>query len=210
MPRPSSPSSPSSDVAFSDSVKQVQAERGSRQAYARVEAHGGFATEVDDDLRALLAAADSAFLATASADGQPYVQHRGGAPGFIAAIDDHTLAFVEHAGNRQYISHGNLRDNDRVCLLVMDYARRRRAKVWGRAKLVPCSAPPSGGAARPGEAGAFDGDRIVIAVTAWDLNCPKYIPPKVDVAAVAEALAARDRRIAELERELARYAKLGR
>lgn len=156
---------PSSDVAFSPAVKRLQAERGSRAAYARVEAHGGFRTDMTDELRAFLAGIDTAFLATASADGQPYVQHRGGPPGFIRAVDDHTIGWIEEPGNRQYVSHGNLSENDRVCLLLMDYEHRRRVKVWGTARVVT------------------EGDRhaVLIAVTAWDLNCPKHIPRKVNV-----------------------------
>ena len=173
---------PSSDVAFSPAVKRVQAERGSRAAYARVEAHGGFRVAVDDELRAFLAEIDTAFLATASADGQPYVQHRGGAKGFIRAIDDHTLAFVELTGNRQYVTAGNLTENDRVCLLLMDYAHRRRVKVWGTARMV--------------------GDELRIAVTAWDINCPKHIPQKVDAAEAASVIARLRARIAELEARL--------
>src|ERR1700689_677627 len=128
---------PSSDVAFSPSVKRVQEQRGSRDAYARVERRGGFATAVDDELRAFLAQIDTAFLATASADGQPYIQHRGGAKGFIRTIDDHTLGFVDFIGNRQYVSTGNLSENDRVCLFLIDYATRSRVKGWGRAGVVP-------------------------------------------------------------------------
>src|SRR5689334_15909231 len=125
---------PSSDVAFSESVKREQTARGSRRAYERVERNGGFNTVVDDDLRAFLAEIDTAFLATASADGQPYIQHRGGPKGFIRAVDDHTIAFVDETGNRQYVSTGNLAENDRVCLMLIDFARRSRVKVWGTAR----------------------------------------------------------------------------
>ncbi|MFT3838345.1 MAG: pyridoxamine 5'-phosphate oxidase family protein [Myxococcaceae bacterium] len=152
----------STDVAFSPAVKRVQAEHGSRSAYARLENRGGFATEIDDDLRAFLARIDTAFLATASADGQPYVQHRGGPKGFIHALDDHTLAFTELDGNKQYISAGNLSENDRVCLLLMDFEHRQRVKVWGRARL--------------------EGDQMLITVSAWDANCPRHITPRVTSA----------------------------
>ncbi len=170
---------PSSDIAFSAAVKHVQTEQGSRAAYARIEEHGGFRTEVDDELVAFLATIDTAFLATASADGQPYIQHRGGPKGFIRAVDAHTLAFSELAGNRQYITAGNLTENDRVCLFLIDYARRRRVKVWGTASLVA------------GE--------MWIAVAAWDINCPKHIPQKVDAAEAASVIAQLRARIAELE-----------
>jgi predicted pyridoxine 5'-phosphate oxidase superfamily flavin-nucleotide-binding protein len=152
----------SSDVAFSESVKREQTVRGSRRAYERVERNGGFHTAVDDDLRAFLAEIDTAFLATSSADGQPYIQHRGGPKGFIRAVDDHTLAFVDESGNRQYVSTGNLAENDRVCLMLIDFARRSRVKVWGTARMI--------------DAG---NDRRIceITVSAWDINCPRYINP---------------------------------
>jgi predicted pyridoxine 5'-phosphate oxidase superfamily flavin-nucleotide-binding protein len=198
---------PTSDIAFSPAVKQVQAERGSRAAYARVEAHGGFASEVDDDLRAFLAEIDTAFLATASKDGQPYIQHRGGPKGFIRALDDHTLGFVDFAGNRQYISTGNLGENDRVCLFLIDYATRGRVKVWGTARVVP---------ATPELVALLRADRskieqvIVVTVSAWDLNCPQHIPQKLDAADVANALVVRNARIAELEAELLRLQRVHR
>src|SRR5262245_32773195 len=192
---------PSSDIAFSPSVKAVQAERGSRAAYARVERGGGFEQLVTDDLRDFLAAIDTAFLATASADGQPYVQHRGGPRGFIRALDERTLGFIDFAGNKQYVSTGNLRENDRVCLFLIDYAQRRRIKVWGRARTVP--ATPELLAAL-----AIDGYRarveqvLLIAVDAWDVNCPQHIPHKIDAAEAAALIGGLRARIAELEAEL--------
>ena len=190
----------SSDVAFSDAVKAVQSERGSRAAYARVEQGGGFATEVDDRLRAFLAEIDTGFLATASADGQPYVQHRGGPKGFIRALDDRTIGFVDFAGNRQYVSTGNLAENDRVCLFLIDYARRRRVKLWGTARVVAATdellakLAQTGYRARPEQV-------VLISVTAWDVNCPQHIPQKLDATDVAAALERLERRIAELEAE---------
>ena len=193
-------SSSSSDVAFSPAVKAVQEARGSRGAYARVERQGGFSTEVDEDLAAFLEEIDTAFLATASADGQPYVQHRGGPKGFIRAVDEHTLGFVDFAGNRQYVSTGNLSENDRVCLFLIDYAHRRRVKVWGTAKVVPATdalVRQLGDAqyrARPEQV-------VLITVSAWDVNCPQHIPQKLDAAAVAEAVGALKARISDLEEE---------
>ena len=150
----------SSDVAFTESVKQLQTEHGSRAAYAKMERNGGWETRVTDDLRAFLAEIDTAFLATASADGQPYVQHRGGPRGFIRAIDDQRIGFVDYSGNRQYISAGNLRENAKVCLFLIDFATRRRVKVWGTARMVDLP----------------NDQRICeITVGAWDVNCPKHI-----------------------------------
>ena len=174
-------------MAFSASVKAQQALRGSRAAYARMERGHGWNTTIDAELRAFLEARDSCYLGTASADGQPYIQHRGGVPGFIRVVDDHTLAIPDYDGNRQYITLGNLAENDRALLFAMDYADRRRVKVWGRARVVE----PPGAPHRT----------IELRVAAWDVNCPKHIPRKLDAAQVIAAIAKRDQRIAELERD---------
>ena len=193
---------PASDVAFSPSVKAVQAERGSRAAYARMEARGGFHPAVDDDLREFLARVDTAFLATASADGQPYVQHRGGPKGFIRALDDRTLAILDLAGNRQYVTTGNLRENDRYCLLLFDYLERQRIKVWGTAQAVPVSEQllrAWGEVDRSARAEQV----LLLTVTAWDANCPKHIPQKINVDEVEPVVAGLRARVAELEALLA-------
>lgn len=190
----------SSDVAFSPAVKQVQGERGSRAAYARMERDGGFETEVTESLLAFLAQVDTGFLATANAEGQPYIQHRGGPRGFIQALDDHTLGFVDFVGNRQYVSTGNLSENERVCLFLIDYAHQRRVKVWGTARAVPATDEllsrfvTTGSRARPEQV-------ILITVSAWDVNCPKHIPQKLDASEVAQAIERLEKRIAELEAE---------
>lgn len=192
----------SSDVAFTPAVKAVQARKGSRDAYADVEERGGWRTEIDEQLSAFLAAQDSMFLATATADGQPYIQHRGGPKGFIKVLDKNTLAFADYSGNRQYITQGNLSENPRAYIFVMDYAHRRRVKIWGEARVVdddPAllkSLMPQGYKARPEQV-------ILFRISAWDTNCPQHIPQKFDAADVAAALALRDARIAELEAELA-------
>jgi uncharacterized protein len=192
----------SSDVAFTPAVKAIQARKGSRDAYARVEQNGGWRTEIDVDLAAFLAAQDSMFFATATADGQPYIQHRGGPKGFVKVLDKNTLAFADYGGNRQYITQGNLSENPKAYLFVMDYAHRRRVKIWGEARIVdddPAllkSLMPQGYKARPEQV-------ILFRVAAWDTNCPQHIPQKFDAADVAAALASRDARIAELEAELA-------
>jgi uncharacterized protein len=190
-------------IAFSDAVRQVQTERGSREAYARVEAHGASETEVTGELVDFLAEINTAFLATASADGQPYVQHRGGAKGFIRALDAQTLAFADLRGNRQYISTGNLRENDRVCLFLIDYAHRRRVKVWGTASVVPAT-PELLARLGPLGAKAHAEQVVLVHVTAWDVNCPQHIPVKLDAVDVAVAVEKLEARIAELEAENAR------
>lgn len=192
----------SSDVAFTPAVKAIQTRKGSRGRYAEVEENGGWRTDVDGDLAAFLAATNSFYLATASADGQPYIQHRGGPPGFIRILDKRTLAFADFKGNRQYITQGNLSENPHAYIFVMDYVHRRRVKLWGTARIVeddPAlveSLMPSGYRARPEQA-------IVFTIAAWDTNCPQHIPQKFGAAEVAAALAVRDGRIAELEAELA-------
>ena len=190
-----------SDVAFSPAVKQIQAGKGSRAHYAQQEQRG-WRTEVDDNLAAFLAETSSFYLATASADGQPYIQHRGGPQGFLKVLDKHTLAFADFAGNRQYITLGNLSENPKAYIFVMDYAHRRRVKIWGTARVVEDddalvqSMMPKGYRAR--------GEQVILfTVAAWDTNCPQHIPQKFDAADVAAALAARDARIAELEAEVA-------
>jgi uncharacterized protein len=196
------PPAPASDVAFTPTVKAIQARKGSRKSYARMEQGGGWETTITAELAALLAAQTSVFLATASAAGQPYIQHRGGPAGFLRVLDDRRFAFADFTGNRQYISLGNLADNPRVHLFLIDYAHQRRVKIWGEAAVVEddpallAQLMPAGYAARPEQA-------IVITVTAWDVNCPQHIPQRFEAADVTAALAARDRRIAELEAQLA-------
>jgi uncharacterized protein len=194
----------SSDIAFTPAVKAVQARKGSREAYARVEQQGGWRTEVDEHLAGLLAETNSFYLATATADGQPYIQHRGGPKGFVKILDKNTLAFADYRGNRQYITQGNLSENPKAYIFVMDYAHRRRVKLWGEARVVDDDVAlleqlmPQGYKARPEQV-------ILFTISAWDTNCPQHIPQKFDGADVAAALASRDARIAELEAELAAW-----
>ena len=126
----------SSDVAFTPTVKAIQERKGSRHGYAAMEQRGGWRTTITSDLAAFIAAQTSVFLATASADGQPYIQHRGGPAGFLHVLDDKTIAFADFSGNRQYISSGNLADNPKAHLFLIDYANRQRIKLWGEARIV--------------------------------------------------------------------------
>ncbi len=191
-----------SDVAFTPTVKAVQARLGSRKGYARMEQQGGWATEIDADLAAFIAAQRSLFLGTANAEGQPYIQHRGGPRGFLRVLGPRTLGFADYSGNRQYISVGNLEDNAKVHLFLIDYAHRQRVKVWGTARVIDDDAQLL---ARLSVKGGGKVERaIVIEVTAWDANCPQHIPQLFDAGDVQAALEQRDRRIAELEAQLAR------
>lgn len=193
----------SSDVAFTPSVKEIQARRGSREGYAAMESRGGWKTVITPDLAQFIAQQRSVFFATASADGQPYIQHRGGPPGFLHVLDDQTIAFADFAGNRQYITTGNLAENAKAYLFLIDYMHRKRAKLWGTARVVEGDADllgrlmPEGYKARPEQV-------ILFTLAAWDANCPQHIPQRFEAEDVAAALAARDGKIAALEAEVAR------
>ena len=190
-----------SDVAFTPTVKSIQARKGSRRGYATMEQRGSWETRVTPDLAAFIAAQTSVFLATASADGQPYIQHRGGPPGFLRVLDERTIGFVDFAGNRQYITQGNLAENPKAYLFLIDYAHRRRIKIWGEARVIEDDAElaarlmPQAYKARPEQV-------ILFTVLAWDSNCPQHIPQRFEAADVAAALAERDQRIATLEAEI--------
>ena len=182
-----------SDVIFTPNVKALQEARGSRHAYARMEQGRGFQTGITDDMRGFIEAQTTLFMATANLDGQPYMQHRGGPPGFLHVLDEHTLAFADFTGN--------LADNPKAQLFLMDYAHRQRLKIWGEARVETdpgfvARLMPEGYKARAEQA-------IVFTVKAWDANCPQHIPQLIPVDEVVPAIVERDRRIAELEKELA-------
>jgi len=187
-----------SDVLFSPTVKVWQEKKGSRTAYARMEEKGGWRDTVDAGLAAFIADRNSFYFATASADGQPYIQHRGGKKGFLKVLDEKTLAFADFSGNRQYISSGNLSENQKAYIFLMDYANRRRIKIWGEAKTIEDD--------RELLAKVFDSDYrarpervILFKITAWDVNCPQHIPVKLDEEEFLEILEPYKQRIEELE-----------
>ena len=191
-----------SDVAFSPSVKAAQERHGSRAGYASMESRGGWSDEITRDLAEFIDSRDSLYLGTASADGQPYIQHRGGPTGFLKVLDNKTLAFADFAGNRQYISEGNLAENDQAFIFLMDYANRRRVKIWGAAEFVDDDPellerlvdPTYGG--RPERA-------LVFHLEAWDVNCPQHITPRLTEAEIASETQKLRDRVAELEAERA-------
>ena len=190
-----------SDVAFTDTVKAIQTRKGSRQVYARMEASGSWQNTISSELKAFIEAQTSVFLATANSEGQPYIQHRGGPAGFMRVLDDRTIGFVDFAGNRQYITQGNLEQNSKAHLFLIDYANRRRVKVWGEARVV------EGDTARmadlmPADYKARPEQVILFTVTAWDANCPQHIPRRFEATTVAAELATRDQRIAVLEAQI--------
>ncbi len=198
-------SPPTSDIAFTPAVKALQEQSGSRAGYARMAEKKDWHDTVTPDLAAFLAERDSFYLATASAEGRPYIQHRGGPKGFLKVLDDKRLAFADFGGNRQYISAGNLSENGQAALFLMDYPNRRRIKLWGRAhvveddpELLACLVEP-GYRAKPERA-------ILFEVEAWDVNCPQHITPRYSEDQIAPALAKLQARIDELEAEVARLA----
>jgi predicted pyridoxine 5'-phosphate oxidase superfamily flavin-nucleotide-binding protein len=192
-----------SDVAFTPSVKAIQEKKGSRRAYQRMEERGSWESRITPELKQFIEAQTSIYLATANADGQPYIQHRGGPAGFLKVLDEHTIGFADFSGNRQYITLGNIADNPKAHLFLMDYAHRQRIKVWGELRMAEgdpellARLMPPGYQARGERAALF-------TVSAWDANCSQHIPQRFEAQDVADALARRDARIEELEAEVAR------
>jgi len=191
----------SSDVAFTPTVKSVQTRNGSRRAYAHMEESGSWETRINAELKEYIEAQTSVFLATANAEGQPYIQHRGGPVGFLHVLDDQTIAFADFVGNRQFITVGNLVENPKAHLFLIDYAHQQRIKIWGEARVVENDAELTERLMAQGYK-ARATQVILFKVSAWDANCPKHIPQRFEAADVATALAERDRRIEALESQL--------
>jgi predicted pyridoxine 5'-phosphate oxidase superfamily flavin-nucleotide-binding protein len=183
IPPGAGPDLPPDEAMFSAAVRAEQARRGSRESYVRQSAAGRFARELSAEVIAFIAERDSAYLATASADGQPYVQHRGGPAGFLRVLDARTVAFADYAGNKQYISIGNLAENERAFLFLMDYAAARRLKLWGRARVVDGGNPELFARLADPAYGARIEQAIVFTVSACDWNCSQHIPRLVPAAA---------------------------
>ncbi len=193
---------PVSDLAFTPAVKGWQERLGSRAGYTRMAEKRDWRDSVTPELKAFLAERDSFYLATASAEGRPYIQHRGGPAGFLKVLDDKHLAFADFGGNKQFISAGNLSENDRASIFLMDYAGRQRIKLWGRARVVEDDADllerlaDSEYQAKPERA-------IVFEIEAWDVNCPQHITRRYTEDQIAPAIAKLQARIVELEAEVA-------
>ncbi|PSH64547.1 pyridoxamine 5'-phosphate oxidase family protein [Phyllobacterium sophorae] len=198
----------SSDVAFTPTVKSIQTRKGSRDGYAGMEQRGAWRTGITPDLAQFIQSQISVFLATANSEGQPYIQHRGGPAGFLHVLDERTIAFADFAGNRQYITQGNLADNAKAYLFLIDYRTRQRVKLWGKARVVEGDAGlmaklmPENYRARPEQV-------ILFEVAAWDMNCPQHIPLRFEAAEVEAIVAERDERIKTLEAELTRLRNIG-
>ena len=191
----------SSDIAFTPAVKDIQTDKGSRPSYARMELGGSWETTVTPELEAFMSDLDMFYLGTTNAEGQPYIQYRGGSPGFLRKVDEKTLGFADFGGNRQYITLGNLSENPKAFIFLMDYARSRRIKLWGTARVVendPALVDRLRDASYPGKVERS----ILFEIEAWDVNCPQHIHkrfPQKQVAPIIEQLQAK---IAELEAKL--------
>ncbi len=165
-----------SDIAFTDTVKAIQKRHGSRDSYARIE-KDWWPNTISPKLASFISQRDSFYMATVNGEGQPYIQHRGGPKGFLKVLDDRTLGFADFRGNRQYISFGNLEENNKICLFLMDYPNQTRIKIWGTAEvneddealINKLSVPEHNG--KPERA-------FIIRVEAWDRNCPQHIIPR--------------------------------
>lgn len=192
-----------SDIAFTPAVKSIQTANGSRSSYAQVEAGRGWQTRVTPELAGFLVGLDMFYLGTANAEGQPYIQYRGGSPGFLKVLDDGTLGFADFGGNRQYVTLGNLSENPRAFLFLMDYAAGRRIKVWGTARVVEGDDDLLGRLRDPGYPGRVE-RAIVFSVEAWDVNCPQHIHKRFSQRQVAPVVEGLQARITELEAEVAR------
>ena len=191
-----------SSRVFTSAAQQAQADRGSAKAYERRMAEG-FPDRVTEELAKFIAEQDTAFIATATADGAPYLQHRGGPKGFIKVIDDKTLGFADYRGNRQYITLANLSENDRAFLFLLDPGRGQRIKLWGRARVIENDPAliarlfDEGYKARPERA-------ILFTIEAWDVNCSSHIVTRFTEEEIEQAFAAVRAKIDELQTENAR------
>jgi predicted pyridoxine 5'-phosphate oxidase superfamily flavin-nucleotide-binding protein len=188
-------------IVFPPSARRMQERYGSRAAYAkRDRPEAGFPREVDEQLTEFVAGLDSFFIATATPDGRPYIQHRGGPKGFLKVLGPTTLGFADFTGNRQYITVGRLSENDAVCLFLIDYAHRARVKVWGRARSIEDDPQLLARLIEPGYKARVE-RAIVIEIDAWDINCRQHIPQKFSAADVEAAVSQLQQRVAELARE---------
>jgi predicted pyridoxine 5'-phosphate oxidase superfamily flavin-nucleotide-binding protein len=190
-----------SDIAFTPAVKAIQSRKGSRLSYARAEL-SGWQTRVTPDLAEFLAGLDMFYLGTASAEGQPYIQYRGGSPGFLKVIDDTTLGFADFAGNRQYLTLGNLSENPKAFIFLMDYANSQRVKLWGEARVVEDDPALLERLRDPAYPGKIE-RAILFRIEAWDMNCPQHIHKRFSQAQVAPVIEQLQARIADLESQLA-------
>lgn len=190
-----------SDIAFTPTIKALQEKYESRASYARMETLGSWPSEVNSDLEIFLSNIDSFYLGTASIHGQPYIQHRGGPKGFLKVLDNKRLAFADFKGNKQFISTGNLSDNNQAFIFLMDYPNRARIKLWGTAEMIYDdiefihSLNDQSYKAKPERA-------IIFTITAWDINCPQHIKPRYTEKEIQNRIKPLESKIVELEKQI--------
>jgi predicted pyridoxine 5'-phosphate oxidase superfamily flavin-nucleotide-binding protein len=192
-----------SDVAFTSAVKAIQEQKGSRKTYARLEQRHGWQTQVTPDLEGFLADLDMFYLGTANAEGQPYIQYRGGPPGFLKALDDSTLGFADFGGNRQYITLGNLSENPKAFIFLMDYANSQRVKLWGTARVIE----DDRNLLERLHESEYPGNverAILFTIEAWDINCSQHIHQRFSQRQIAPVIEKLQQRVQELEAELSK------
>ena len=189
---------PISDIAFTPAVKAAQEARGSRSAYAKMEQRGGWNDVVTPELAEFIAARDSLYFGTAGADGQPYIQHRGGPKGFLKVLDERTLAIADYVGNAQYISLGNLAENNKAFIFLMDYPNRHRIKIWGTAEFIEDDPALLSRVADPDYKARLE-RVLVFHVKAWDVNCTQHIQQRFTPEEFEPVVQPLRDRIAELE-----------
>jgi predicted pyridoxine 5'-phosphate oxidase superfamily flavin-nucleotide-binding protein len=192
---------PVSDIAFTPSVKAFQTHMGSRENYEIMEQQGGWKVEVAPQLETFIGQMDTFFLGTVNAEGQPYIQHRGGPKGFLKVLDETTLAFGDFEGNRQYITAGNLEDNNKAFIFLLDAANRRRIKIWGRAEVIEND--PELLARFTSLEYGYEVTRVIrFHIDAWDVNCPQHITKRFTEEEIEQRIQPLKERIAELEQIL--------
>ncbi len=190
-----------SDIGFTPSVKAIQTQKGSRSSYSRMEMGGSWETTVSEELRKFLADLDMFYLGTANAQGQPYIQYRGGSPGFLKVVDERTLGFADFGGNRQYITLGNISENPKAFIFLMDYAHSRRIKLWGNLRVIEGDAVLLDKLRDPLYPGKAE-RAILFEIEAWDVNCPQHIHKRFSQRQVAPVIEQLQARIIELESKL--------
>ena len=193
-----------SDIAFTPAVKAIQIEKGSRSSYSKMEERGGWQTTVTSDLEAFLSELDMFYLGTSNAEGQPYIQYRGGSPGFLKIVDEKTLGFADFGGNRQYITLGNLSENPKAFIFLMDYVNSRRIKLWGTARVVEDDPELLERLRDPDYPGKVE-RAILFSIESWDVNCPQHIHKRFPQKMVAPIIEELQARVQELQAKVAEY-----
>jgi predicted pyridoxine 5'-phosphate oxidase superfamily flavin-nucleotide-binding protein len=193
-----------SDIAFTPAVKAIQTEKSSRSSYSKMEERGGWQTTVTSDLEAFLSELDMFYLGTSNAEGQPYIQYRGGSPGFLKIVDEKTLGFADFGGNRQYITLGNLSENPKAFIFLMDYVNSRRIKLWGTARVVEDDPELLERLRDPDYPGKVE-RAILFSIESWDVNCPQHIHKRFPQKMVAPIIEELQARVQELQAKVAEY-----